>query len=286
MNVRASAIGLAVAFLVTTSAVLAADRLVPSEYSTIQAAIDAAVDGDTIIVSQGTYHESIDSNDKSFILTSTDPNDPNVVAGTVIDADGSRSVIILTDTPGAECVLAGLTITGGEDSDEGGGVCCEDGTLTIRNCVFSGNIAEDGGGIFNDSGSLTVINCTFSENEADGGHGGGIYSVSGELTLINCTFTGNSATLEGGGVATDYKTVIVTNCTFSGNSADYGGGMNNSHFGATATNCLFIGNSADEHGGAVCIKTLDEQGGETLRLTNCTFSGNSADEYGGAVCYR
>jgi len=302
------------AILLSTSTVFATDRHVPGQYPTIQAAINAAVDGDTVIVAQDTYYENINFGGKSITVTSTDPNDPNVIAGTVIDANGSGTVVTFPDVESANCVLAGFTITDGNASDRGGGILCWDGSITIDNCIitgnsaskgggiysdyaeltvagctFSGNVVDclgisfcGGGGIFNQYGNLIVTDCTFTENVAVMGNGGGIYSMEGELTLTDCTFTGNSATFEGGGVATDYNSVIVTNCTFSGNSAQYGGGMNNAHWGATATNCIFTGNSA-QRGAGVCTFYL-YGGGQTLRLSNCTFSGNTANDYGGAVC--
>jgi hypothetical protein len=289
------------AFLILSPAVFAADQLVPSVYPTIQADIDAAVNGDTVTVAQGTYYENIDVGGKSITLRSTDPNDPSVVAGTVIDAEESGTVVTFPDIESANCVLAGFTITGGEAPDCGGGICCWNATLTINNCIFtgnvaenedgagifnifSGNIAEDGGGVFNDRGHLTVINCTFNENAAESGKGGGIFSRHGELTLTGCAFIGNSALSEGGGVATDYNSVIVTNCTFIGNSARQGGGMNNSHWGATAANCVFSSNAA-QRGGGICTNRLYLHDG-TLRLSNCTFSKNVADYYGGAVDNR
>jgi predicted outer membrane repeat protein len=277
---RFAIFGVAAAFLVPVSAVFAMDRLVPSVYPTIQAGIDAAVDGDTVVVDPNTYYENINFGGKSITVISSDPNDP---AAAIIDAGGSGTVVTFPDAADANCVLAGFTITDGGRSF-GGGIHCRQGTITINNCVITGNSAEAGGGILNDHAELTVGGCTFNQNVATTGNGGGIYSIWGELTLTDCTFNSNSASDEGGGVATDYKRVAVTNCTFSGNSAHWGGGMNNSHWGATATNCVFIGNSA-EKGAAICTKQL-RYGDLTLRLSNCTFSGNVANSYGGAVCNR
>jgi predicted outer membrane repeat protein len=304
------------AFLILSSAVFAEVRLVPSVYPTIQEGIDAADNGDTIVVGDGTYYEDVNSRGKSITLRSVNPYDPNVVAATVIDANGSGTVVTFPNNVSAVCVLAGFTITNGNSSN-GGGIRCFNGAITINDCIITGNSAtgagggiasryadltltgctfsqntahesgplSGGGGIFTQWGELTLTDCQFSENEAVNHSGGGIRSLNGALTLTNCTFSSNSAAVEGGGVATDSNSVILTNCTFTGNSAQLrGGGMNNSHWGATATNCVFISNSAPK-GGGICTKDLNE-GDETLRLTNCTFSQNIADLYGGAVNNR
>jgi hypothetical protein len=287
MTFRDLSIGVAVAFFVLTSVLFAADRLVPSQYSTIQAAINDANDGDTIIAEPGTYYENLDFSVMSLTLTSTDPNDLNVVAATTIDANDSGTVVTFPYYTDANYVLTGFTITGGEDSEYGGGVCCYEGNITINKCLFEDNSADHGGGIYNRRAKLMVTDCTFNGNTtaSTSGKGGGIFNHLGELTLSNCMFIGNSANSEGGGLASDYDnnpTVTVTNCAFIGNSANFGGGMNISHFGATVTNCIFSNNSAIK-GGGVCTKSLY---GSDLRLINCTFHENSADDYGGAVCNR
>jgi hypothetical protein len=301
---RIAILSVVAALLLSGSVIFAADRLVPSQYPTIQAGIDAAVDGDTVVVGPNTYYENINFGGKSITVTSTDPNNP---ATTVIDAGGSGTVVTFPDAASANCLLAGFTITGGNASYDGGGIHCANGTITINNCIITGNSAaregggiyddeadltlhgctfsrnvasESGGGIVNYYGSLILADCTFSDNVAVALSGGGLYTQWGELTLSDCTFNSNSARVEGGGLATDHKRVTVTNCTFTGNSAGFGGGMNNSHWGATATNCIFTGNSADHGGG---IRTNILYLGD-LMLSNCTFSDNVANDYGGAVC--
>jgi hypothetical protein len=62
-----------------SAGLFAATINVPTDYSTIQGAINTTVEGDMVIVSLGTYAENINFNGKDIILTSTDPEDPNVV---------------------------------------------------------------------------------------------------------------------------------------------------------------------------------------------------------------
>lgn len=67
----------------------------PSGFNNIQAAIDDCVDGDVVIVAPGTYigdgNRDIDFRGKAITVCSIDPNDPNIVAATVIDCNGAQA---------------------------------------------------------------------------------------------------------------------------------------------------------------------------------------------------
>jgi len=208
----------------------------------------------------------------------------------------------------ANAVLDGFTITAGNADgsnphDRGGGMYNYEGSPTVTNCTFSGNIAYYGGGMYNNSSSPTVTNCAFSSNSAE--TGGGMFNDSSSPTVTNCAFSSNSAYQDGGGMYNDEGSPTVTNCTFSSNSAyedgggmynykssptvtgctfsdnlaaDYGGGMLNGEGSPTVTNCTFSGNSASRAGGG-----MYNNGGNPT-VTNCMFSGNSADLGGGGMC--
>jgi len=64
---------------------------VPGQYPTIQAAVDAAQNGDTVIIAPGTYRRygnwDIEIYDKAITIQSADPNNPDIVAATVIDCN-------------------------------------------------------------------------------------------------------------------------------------------------------------------------------------------------------
>jgi hypothetical protein len=108
-------------FLVSGPGGFAADRLVPGVYPTIQAGINATNPGDTVIVSPGTYigdgNRDLDFAGKTITVTSTNPEDPAVVAATVIDCQGTCSEphrgFDFHSGETSESVVAGLTILNG-----------------------------------------------------------------------------------------------------------------------------------------------------------------------------
>lgn len=138
------------------------------EYSTIQSAIDDANDGDTIIADPNTYYENINFLGKAITVRSTDPNDPNAVAETIIDGSNPvdpniGSVVTFNSGEDTNSVLTGFTITGGTGSwlliswefqglrwnRCGGGVLCYNMSApTISKNIFTGNNAGQGGGIY------------------------------------------------------------------------------------------------------------------------------------------
>ena len=128
-----------------------------ADYTSIQAAVDAAVSGqDEVVVSPGTYLEAINFNGKAITLRSTsgDPVD------TIIDGGGNGSVVTCDSGETSTTVLDGFTITNGSAS-QGGGMYNYNSSPTVTNCTFSGNTANGwGGGMYNSSSSSpTVSNC-------------------------------------------------------------------------------------------------------------------------------
>ena len=120
-------------------------------FCSIQDAIDAAVDGDEIIVAPGTYFEAVNFVGKAITLRSSDG--PEV---TIIDATGQGqvSVVICETLEGPDTVLEGFTITGGTGTDRGGfdwggGMFNVSSHPTVTDCWFSGNSADNGGGMAN-----------------------------------------------------------------------------------------------------------------------------------------
>jgi len=179
-------------------------------------------------------------------------------------------------------VLDGFIITAGNangsiqfDADVGGGMYNRNGSPTLTNCIFYGNLAHFGGGMCNlSSSSPTLNNCTFSGNWArlSGGQGGGMANSSSSPTLINCTFSDNSAGWDGGGMWNyNSSNPTLTNCLFIGNSPDHnGGGVNNwLNCSPTLTNCTFSGNSANNGGGMASWENCSPT------LINCIFWGNT-----------
>ncbi|MEE9130010.1 MAG: right-handed parallel beta-helix repeat-containing protein, partial [Phycisphaerales bacterium] len=209
-----------VAVLLAASSAHAAIINVPGDEPTIQAGINAAMNGDEVIVAQGEYFENINFFGKAITVRSTDPNNAGVVMATIINGGGSGSVVTCDSSEGSDTVLSGFVITNGNASI-GGGMYNLFSSPTVTNCNFSGNTAGGpGGGMHNTGGNPNVTNSTFSGNSAVGGSGGGMYNNgNNNPTVTNCTFTGNTSLFDGGGMGNQNgSSPTVTNCTFSGNS--------------------------------------------------------------------
>ena len=231
-------------------------------FDAIQEGIDAAADGDTVLVLDGTYtgagNRALDFDGRLITVRSD-----NGAASCVIDCQDAGWGFHFHNGETAAAVVQGFTITNGA-ADEGGGMFNQNSSPTVIQCTFSENWAPvvGGGGMCNYQSSPTVTDCTFSGNVAD--DGGGMYNdESSSPTVTNCTFSGNDAT-GGGGMYNAVSSPTVTNCTFSGNYADLGGGIANDYSSPTVTNCILWGDTPDEISittGAPTVTYSNVQGG-------------------------
>jgi len=167
-------------------------------YPTIQAAIDASLPGDTLIVCPGTYYENIVLDNKDITLQSTDPSNPSTVEATIIRATVSDSVVKITG--GDNSTLQGFKITNGNPVYYGGGIYISGSTPTIMNNIIVSNKASYGGGIYvGYSSSPTLQNNTITSNQVDYS-GGGVCVVMSSAIIRDNTIMDNYAKEHGGGV--------------------------------------------------------------------------------------
>lgn len=229
MNVRDIAAAAALAIAVTGTF---ADVIhVPDDYPTIQEAIDAAVDGDEIIVAEGTYHENIDFLGKNILVRGTDPTNPDVVvAATIID--GNQAGTVVTMTIG---IIRGFTIRNGLD-DLAGGVYARN-VAEIRDNAITANSAW-AGGVYAD-GDVVISGNTITDNS-----GRGILGRTRTVVVRNVI-----AANVGGGVSV-WHNCVVRNNTIVGNHASRGGGIYAEDNAAIRSN-LIAGNGASGDGGGV-----------------------------------
>jgi hypothetical protein len=220
---------------------------VPADQSTIQTAINAANNGDTVLVAPGTYPENLSFNGKAITVTSS--GGPAV---TIVDGGGAGPVVIFNANEGASSVLNGFTLQNGVPSStfpnfgtSGAGIWIYYASPTITNNVITGNHAICGIGIEIQGGSAVIRGNTITGNAqagGDGGCGGGGIEVTGDSShpvatpqIIGNTITNNS--LPGGG---------------------FGGGIEVSYFSSpTIRNNYIAGNSVYNSGGGIDLESYE-----------------------------
>ena len=186
---------------------------VPADSSTIQSALNGAVDGDTVLVQPGTYPENIIWPDVNGIKLISAGDSSN----TIIDGGGIGSVIFMdsstatidstTEIQGFKITNGGGNVSQGSRVSQGGGLFISSASPLLTRLWVTGNTASSGydvygGGLYIVGGSPTLTGVMVSGNTAasgnygyDGGdgNGGGLYIAGGSPTLTDVTVTGNTA---------------------------------------------------------------------------------------------
>lgn len=214
-----------------SSAAFSATIHVPADQPTIQAGINAAANGDTVLVAVGTYRETINFMGKAITVASA--SGPRV---TIIDGSGvGGPVVRFVTAETSKAVLRGFTIQGGTlccFPYEGGGVEVNNSSPSIIGNVIQNNVgAGNGGGINIYFGSPLVRGNTITGNSVaffGGTEGGGIDILgSSSAQIVGNTVTANFGVGFGGGIGMNGGgNAVIRNNRITGNTAlSQGGGM-------------------------------------------------------------
>ncbi len=296
--------------LLWPTSALATDRRVPSEYATVQQALNASVAGDRVLVEVGVHSQpdiTLDASNAGVVIL-RDPSGgsgeavlvPNssgnfvTVNGglhTVLDIviDGAtapnQSSAILVQSSGT-LVLDGVTV---RDVMGQSGAALEiansAATVQITNATFSGNQATgccDGGGhILMNGGQLDISDSLFEDGTSPGDAGGAISIRQGStVTISGTTFRDHFADDDGGAIWFDTQgsgsALQISDSVFEGNHGRRGGaifGKKGAFFEVTGSR--FVGNTAQDRGAAMWTEQVG------IELTNNVVCANG-DGSGGA----
>lgn len=259
---------------------------VPADQPTIQAGINAAEDGDTVLVTDGIYrgegNVNIDFMGKQITVKSL-----NGAKATIIDCGRKTETRGFTfqNEETHDSVLEGFTIKNGVHKI-GGGISCNMSSPTIRDCIITQNRAtsvsnnDGGGGIYSLYSSPLISGCTITHNIAASRDGGGIYFSQRKLivdgvstilpppNLINCDISNNI----GIGILCNRSTPVIKDSTIFKNSEQ---GIVCYYFslGVIVENCRIEKNA----GGVICTEM------SSLTIKNSVIKQNTSPWWGGGI---
>ncbi|MFH2056709.1 MAG: right-handed parallel beta-helix repeat-containing protein, partial [bacterium] len=238
-------ISIGLLFLMLSVSASAATIEVPATRPTVQAGIDAAANGDTVLVAPGVYYENVCFRGKEIVLTSyfALDHDPAFIETTILDGSqpahpDTGSVVRIVDGEGPNTILQGFTIRNGSgtiwtdehdagDFREGGAILCQLSSPLIAHNHIIDNIVNDGTGVVSTGG-------------------GGIRTGDGAPRIVNNLFRGNYGAY-GAAIVLNYcGEVLIRNnvIVFNENGGDYNGGALWAYSSSPAIveNCVIYGN--------------------------------------------
>ncbi|MDH4139888.1 MAG: Ig-like domain-containing protein, partial [Coriobacteriia bacterium] len=261
---------------------------VPAEYPTLQAAIDAAVDGWTVRAADGTYPENITFRGKAITVESQNGAASTTIEGTTT---ANQPVVLFGSGETTASVLDGFTIDNAGYSSATRGILIGNSRPTIRDCVVKGNqltSSRHGAGFYIDgTGGAVIEDCVIGGDPAapnEGMNGVAIYWVTGtgddleiRRTIISHNNGANGALL---GAYSTAGALTVEESTITANTmTGYGGGvyLNDVSAPARFTDTYIGDNSASGYGGGAYLRD------SSTVFSGCDITSNTAAYDGGGL---
>ncbi len=253
------------------------------DFPTIQAAIDACVDGDVIELADGTFtgdgNRDVVLHGKAVTVRSQSGN----AAACIIDCQGGsgpdeHGAFAFVYGEGNDSRLESVTMTGGT-WNRGGAVYCWESGPTLTGCILRDNTSPANGGAMGcwNFSHPVVLDCCFEGNASGMYGGGGVWCHCSRITLRTCTLSGNSG-WGGGALFLWYSTATLEGCTLVGNRCDVpdrGGGI-----------CLWD-SDVMLHNSIIAFSTVGNAigclTGSHAALTCCDVYGNAGGDWTGCI---
>lgn len=250
---------------------------VPANFATIQGAINAAADGDTVEVQPGVYFENINFRGKKIVVTSLFylANDTSYIGSTIINGSqpafaDTASCVLIVSGEDSTTVLQGFTITGGNGTRwldehgagtyrEGGGILIAESSPVIRfnvikynyATVTTGSSGAGGGGLRIGDGNPRILNNNISYNQARYGPGI-VLNYTGAIIKNNLiAYNTGGQSYNGGGAiwgnnspASGLPKIIENNTIFSNHATVGTGGVLNINSSMIIRNNILWRNSS------------------------------------------
>lgn len=162
------------------------------DFPTIQAAVDASVSGDEIMLTDGVFAGPGNSDVVVFAKTVHIRSRSGSAPSCIVDCGGWGQGLRYLAASGA--VLDGITITGGVIVEGmGGALDVTSSSLTVRSCVFRENEAWEAGAVFCQWSTVTIEDCVLAHNTATLLGGGALFASEATVNISRCSFIGNTA---------------------------------------------------------------------------------------------